>query len=266
MKSKLALCCLVFAGGVSAQSPDPPRIFLDADLSDSVRTLVKVSVLSHMTNQKPLTLYKNTPNGLVADEKPRKWRYRFQGFQSYWFYLKKDHTSSFQPHLFLEVMGVATYVSSKMGVGYTSRQSRYSLGFFGGQYERRVGDGFDISFRSKNFEVGGLYGAYFQFDPKGLSLFATVAKERRELFHRLYIGWKVRETINSRFVPKGLRIYAESETLIGAGAGISYQTPNGHFGINLSYLLPNQKERQTQRLFGNFLEEGIAIRLRYAWL
>lgn len=257
---------------VALTSPARPQklqlqAILDQDPRDSVCVVSEVSVGLKLTHVKPSTIYRFQAKtmSVVPDEKSKDWRCLPKGQMGLLVNTRTDPYAVVQPHLFFEIAGLPTHLSTKMAIGVMDREMGFACGIFVGQYMRRVDDYGDVSFRAKQFEAGWHRGLYLFADRPGYAFFFSYAKEKTFQYFDTSLGWKMGETL--RFSPAlaGLQVQTEFESYLGAGGGLAYRVPSGKFSASLSYLVPGLNEINRERAIGLIVENGLLLRIRAQW-
>ncbi len=231
---------------------------------DSVQVVCEVSAHLKLTHVKPSTIYKMQTKtmSLVPDEKPKDYRCLPKGRMGLLVNTKADPYAVLQPHIFFEIAGLPTHLSTKMAVGVMDRNMGFACGVFTGQYMRRVDDYGDVTYRAKQFEAGWHRGLYLFADQPGFVFFFSYAREKTFHYFDTSIGCKAGEMLRLGPALSGLGVQAEFESYLGAGGGLSYRLPSGKFSGSISYLVPGLAEINRERAIGLIVENGLLVRLR----
>lgn len=236
---------------------------LSGSIEDSVRVVVEVSTHLKLTHVKPSTIYKMQTKSmtLVPDEKSKEYRCLPKGRMGLLVNTNPDLLAVVHPHLYFEISGLPTHLSTKVAVGVMDRKMGFACGVFTGQYMRRVDDYGDVTFRAKQFEAGWHRGFYLFADRPMFTFFFSYAKEKTFQYFDASLGWKAGEVL--RFGPalSGLQVQAEFESYLGAGGGLAYRLPGGKFSASVSYLVPGLAEINRERAIGLIVDNGIRVRL-----
>lgn len=233
---------------------------------DSVMVVSEVSVHLKLTHVKPSTIYKQTKSmALVPDEKPEDYRCLPKGRMGFLVNAKSDPYAVVQPHVFFEIAGLPTHLSTKMAVGVMDREMGFACGIFTGQYMRRVDDYGDVTYRAKQFEAGWHRGLYLFADRPGFVFFFSYAKEKTFQYFDTSIGWKAGEMLQLGRLAEGLGVQVEFESYLGAGGGLVCRVPSGRFSVSISYLVPSLGEINRERAVGLIVENGVLVRVRVLW-
>lgn len=267
MKNIIVLPFVLLASPVVAQF-SAIRKMAECDPADSVQVIASVTLSVKATYVKPPTIYKLNQKSqtVVAEEKPEKWRALPKGSMGVLVNTKRDPYADIQPHLFFEIAGLSTHLSTKCGGGFTSRGDGFSMGAFTGQYMRRVDDYGDVTYRAKQFRAGWHYGYYVMLDQKKWNFNFSQSVEKKEEYFEARLGWKIGKTFPKSFIPPGLEMQAEAETYLGAGGGFSYRFHGGRYALSLSYLVPGLAEEQRERAVNLIVAKGLLVRLNILWL
>lgn len=245
-----------------AQSPNFSRIFNLVTPEDTGYILVEVRAIDVLSWERPDPVLKRSSNGLLYEHKEERVRQEVQGSLFIGVFPRREVQSRYQPHLFMEVFASDTYLGSRIGVGVTDREHKWSTGLMTGQYFRRRPGVSDVQFRKLNLETGLVVGVYGAVEVGKLSMFVSLAKEAKELYHRVYFSFEPSGLIPS---PDGLTISLLSESFLGTGPGIRYCAPNGKIDLCLSYRVPEPWERNEQARMNNFIGRGAAFEVAYRW-
>ena len=225
---------------------------------DSVRFVVEESAFLKLTTQQPLTLVYQTKSGIMVDEKSQFLRFQFLGRKTFTLYPRQDITKDLQPHVFFELTGLATYMSTRVGAGVTSREYGVSVGFALASYRKRTSEEADITYKAKSFEEATSYGGYIHTDREHLSWFGAIYKEKRGVYYRTELAYKIGEIFSIEPL-RPFRLFIKSETFLGSGGGLSYHSMNGCMDLSVAYLVPDEDERVRQRRFGNYPGMGFEV-------
>jgi len=262
MKAILFFVSFISSSILYAQSPNFSRIFNLVTPEDTGYILVEVRAVDVLSWDRPDPVLKRSGNGLLYEQKEERVRQEVQGSLFIGVFPRREVQSRYQPHLFMEVFASDTYLASRFGAGVTDRAQRWSAGFTAGKYFRRRPGISDVQFRKLNLETGLAVGVYGAVEVGKLSTFVSLAKEAKELYHRVYFSFEPSSLIPS---PDGLMLSLLSESFLGTGPGIRYCTPNGKFDLCLSYRIPEPWEEREQARMNNFIGRGTAIELAYRW-
>lgn len=237
-----------FSCSVHGQSPESFRSFLESKQSDSVTVVAELAVRDQIIELSP-------------DTRPR---HRLDAGIETVVYLRKRYDATFQPHIFVRVQGntMPLYYASRVGLGFTNRADRYSIGCLIGEYERHVLFEGDATYRNgKEYESRSLVGGYLHFDPRVITFFGSLIQEHRRVYYRAYLGCKLGDVLILPKQFRGLRIHGESEYLVGTSFGVSLQNP--HLGVSLSYHIPKSQEETYQKSTAPRVQGGYSVGLSY---
>ncbi len=238
-----------------------------ANLEDSINIVSELETDIKVTHVKPSTIWKYQPKSLrlVADEKPKDYRALPKGKLCLLANLRSDPYRAVQPHVYFEVAGLPTHLSTKVAVGVLDKSVGLACGVFLGQYMRRVDDYGDVTFRAKQFEAGWHRGLYLLADRPEFTFFFSYSQEKTFEYFDTSLGLKVGKLLHAPPGLSGLGIEAQFESYLGAGGGLSYLTRNGRFGTSLCYLVPGLAEINRERMIGLIVENGVVLRLHVLW-
>ncbi len=234
--------------------------------ADSVQVVSELSVDLKLTHVKPSTIYKMTKAmALVPDEEPKDWRCLPKGQMGLLVNLRSDPYRVVQPHMFFEVAGLPTHLSTKVAFGVMDRSMGFACGVFTGQYMRRIDDYGDVTYRAKQFEAGWHRGMYMFADRPQFVFFFSYAQEKTFQYFNTSLGWKAGETLHLGSALSGLQVRAEFESYLGAGGGLAYSLKSDRFSASLSYLVPGLKEINRERKIGLIVDNGVLLRMHVLW-
>lgn len=269
-KNLLVAACFLCAGSLSAQI-EPFKITMWSFSADSIRAVAFTEAAGIVSYQKPAPLYKGT----YEVDKPKDWRFRFQGREGFMVNLRNDLGRNFQPHVWFEINGFSTYVSSSFGLGFVSRQERYAFGVIAGQYQKRVEGLADIHSNTNHYEKNFRIGCYLGTDFNMFLFSGTLIRERQGFYYRASAEFKPSSLITWRPI-RTLGLCAEMETILGSDFGLVWRSPLHHetrerfrsafrIAVQALYILPDRQERLDLRQVGVFAEEGPMLRLNLNW-
>ena len=267
MRTIAGICAvLVCCGATRSQSVGSFEAFGRDSLGyDTLRFFVEEAVFFKLSSQKPVTLIRQTRSGAsYLDEKSRRPRLQFLGRNTFTLYPSRRIARDFQLHAFLELTGLATYLSMRVGAGVTSRELGATFGLATGTYLKRTLEVPDITYKAKAFEQAVSYGAYVYIDREHLFWFGSMSREKRGVYHRVEFGYKPGYIFGVELL-EPIRVFMRSETYLGSGAGLAYMHPGGHFDVACAYLSPDWNERLNQTVFGNHTGRGIEFTARFRW-
>ena len=261
MRTRLAFCfsVAVYFSAVG-QSFEAVKIFLDKPVSDSVLVVARVMLVDNMSTRSSSRTYKASNGQTITDEGGTNLVHSPAASMNISVLLGKRLDRSFQAYVFGELAGTSTYFYTLAGVALINRRERYSLGIYMGESTKRVVRVSNIRIRPSHFEESVALGGYTAFDPKGFAFFAAARVEEARIRHRVYIAFKPGEVIPWKPL-SGFRLFGESESFLGMGLGLSWNTKSRKFGASVAYIYPDNEERRFQKAIGNRLERGIGIRL-----
>jgi hypothetical protein len=182
------------------------------------------------------------------------------------FPMMKYH-KEFHPHVFLR-LDVLTYgyLSSRFGLGVSSRSLNSSMGVFHGNYHRRVPyESNFITRRKRSFENYPLSGFYIQSSSEYASFLFSVAFERTHNFYSTRLSGKVGEILH--FGEKGSPIRTSEvvmihETLTGLGFGLSV-SPFYRSRLEVLWIIPDREDVYEQARIQNKLSQGVMTSFSY---
>lgn len=262
MRNLLTLTPVVFLLNTQAQTPQSLHTFLtQAKRSDTSMVIVTISSSLKISENKPATvlLPKIYGPGHSIESYPREVYYQPKGEMSFLLYPRGNLLADVQPHVFLGITGLGTYLSSKLGLGLTSREYALSIGVIAGSYSRRLDAKADVSYRAKSFEEDKTFGGYLNIDQEYISWFCLLAKERTFGYHEIGLTARLGSMLDTRFVPTGIGLEFKSVTFLGTGFGLSYTAPNQHHKIEAVFCIPDPAETKRQRRFYNFIGPGVSV-------
>ena len=179
----------------------------------------------------------------------------------------KKYEKEFHEHFFFRVDAIpSSYLSSRFGVGVTSKSLRSSLGFFYGTYYRRVPyEANFITRRKRSFENYGLYGFCLTSHSDDASFAFSMALEKTHAFISSRLGWNVGQYLSSGRGESGmqtLEAVLSYESLSGFGSGLAIR-PFARASLEAYYVVPNKDEVFEQARLQIKLTPGTNVRLSY---
>ena len=187
----------------------------------------------------------------------------FKGNMEMIYYPSTAYCHRLEPHFFFRAEAIPMqYVSSKLGVGVSDRKLSSSVGFFTGNYLRRVPEGGNfVTRRSRRFDDYPLYGVYLQTVREDVSLFVSVAFERRHLFWSSRIAGRMGHTLGfSQYRLREMEMVGVYESFTGLGFGFSTELLPGLRADVLS-VIPQEDEINEQARLNYKLGRGVMVTL-----
>lgn len=180
------------------------------------------------------------------------------------------YDSELQPHFLFRVDVVpSVYLSSRFGVGITSKSKHSSLGGFYGTYYRRVVNESNFTTRRKrNFENYNLYGFYLKSSSDKASFNFSMAFEKTHTYistrASINVGnliFRKSQSQNANAL-KSLEAVCAYEGIYGAGIGLSF-SPFDKARIDLLWMNPPQRDIEEQARMQYKLTSGKSITVSY---
>lgn len=178
------------------------------------------------------------------------------------------YENEFHPHAFvrLDVLPSSGYLSSRFGIGLSSKTLNSSVGFFHGNYYRRVPyEANFITRRKRSFEAYGLSGLYLQSSSTYANFHFSMAFEKTHIFTSTRVGGRVGEILKLGEVNSQLRtteVVMNYESLTGIGFGLS-ASPFERARLEILRIIPDQEDVNEQMRIQNKLSSGFLISMSY---
>lgn len=178
------------------------------------------------------------------------------------------YEKEFHPHAFvrLDALPSSGYLSSRFGVGLSSKTLNSSAGFFHGNYYRRVPyEANLITRRKRSFENYNLSGFYVQSSSVYANFHFSMAFEKTHIFTSTRLGGRLCEILKLGEVGSRLRtaeVVMNYESLTGIGVGLS-ASPFDRARLEVLWVKPDAEDVYEQMRIQNKLSSGFLVSMCY---
>jgi hypothetical protein len=177
------------------------------------------------------------------------------------------YEGKYHPHCFVRIDLVPSfYLSSRLGVGISSKRLGSSVGIFHGTYYRRVPyESNFITRRKRSFENYPLSGFYLQSSTEYANFFFSIAFEKTHNFYSTRSEIVLGEMLllgdkDSQIRTLGVMMSYETFTGFGVGASISLFEGSR---VDVSWIIPDNADVEEQARIQHKLAEGVLVSFRY---
>lgn len=158
------------------------------------------------------------------------------------------------------------YISSRFGIGVSDRKLNSSIGFFVGQYHRRVPEnGNFVTRRKRIFEHHPLRGFYVQSGSEDAYFFFTLIGEENRMFYSTRLASRLGQTLSlgeDGSLLRNLEVVGIAESFTGAGIGVA-TTSMSRLRLEVIWITPDKSEQIEQARLKYNLSSGWLISLGY---
>ena len=182
-------------------------------------------------------------------------------------FLIKRYDRELCPHFIFKLDFIPSiYLSSRFGLGVSSRSLNSSVGFFYGNYYRRViYESNFITRRKRSFEDYPLNGFYVQSSSDRATFYFSLAFEKTHNFYSTRSSLKIGESLTlgkKGSILRSVESVTSFESISGFGAGLSLSFfENSH--IDVLWIIPDRVDIDEQARLKNKLTSGVFIGFAY---